>query len=70
LTLTNPSMVAQHTPCTMHLSILPPKLACKLFYAMLDLSQSWKRNKWWLFDRVVESPHRTSFSSKDRWCGV
>ncbi len=28
---------------------------------MLHLSRDWKRNKWWLFDRVVESPHRTSF---------
>ncbi|RPD80233.1 hypothetical protein L226DRAFT_530405 [Lentinus tigrinus ALCF2SS1-7] len=28
---------------------------------MLHLSRNWKRNKWWLFDRVVESPHRTSF---------
>ena len=28
---------------------------------MLDLSEDWQRNKWWLFDRVVESPHRTSF---------
>ena len=33
----------------------------RLFYAMLDLSDEWQRNKWWLFDRVVESPHRTSF---------
>lgn len=65
LTLMNPSMVAQHTPCTMHLSILPPELACRLFYTMLDLSQSWKRNKWWLFDRVVESPHRTSFYARN-----
>ncbi|OAX40046.1 hypothetical protein K503DRAFT_688361 [Rhizopogon vinicolor AM-OR11-026] len=64
LTLSNPSMVAQHTPCTMHLSILPPELACRLFYTMLDLSQSWKRNQWWLFDRVVESPHRTSFYAR------
>ncbi|KAH9934676.1 uncharacterized protein B0H18DRAFT_1082483 [Fomitopsis serialis] len=32
-----------------------------LFYTMLDLSEDWHRNKWWLFDRVVESPHRTSF---------
>jgi hypothetical protein len=64
LTLMNPSMVALHTPCTMHLSILPPELACRLFYTMLDLSQSWKRNKWWLFDRVVESPHRTSFYAR------
>ena len=61
LTLSNPSMVAQHTPCTLHLSVLPPELACELFYTMMDSSQSWRRNKWWLFDRIVESPHRTSF---------
>ena len=61
LMLSNPAMVAQHTPCTLHLSVLPPELACELFYNMMDLSQSWKRNKWWLFDRIVESPHRTSF---------
>ncbi|KAG9318278.1 hypothetical protein JVU11DRAFT_362 [Chiua virens] len=61
LTLSNPSMVAQHTPCTLHLSVLPADLACELFYTMMDLSQSWKRNKWWLFDRIVESPHRTAF---------
>lgn len=28
---------------------------------MLHASRDWQRNKWWLFDRVVESPHRTSF---------
>ncbi|EGN96076.1 hypothetical protein SERLA73DRAFT_124916 [Serpula lacrymans var. lacrymans S7.3] len=64
LTLSNPSLISQHTPCTMHLSILPPELACKLFYTMIDLSQDWKRNKWWLFDRIVESPHRTSFYAR------
>ena len=36
-------------------------LLTRLFYTMLDLSEDWQRNKWWLFDRVVESPHRTSF---------
>lgn len=61
LTLANASMVAQHTPCTLHPSILPPELACELFYTMMDLSRTWKRNKWWLFDRIVESPHRTAF---------
>ena len=61
LMLSNPAMVAQHTPCTLYLSVLPQELACELFYTMMDLSQSWKRNKWWLFDRIVESPHRTSF---------
>ncbi|KAH7929782.1 hypothetical protein BV22DRAFT_1029177 [Leucogyrophana mollusca] len=64
LMLSNPSMVAQHTPCTMHLSILPPDLACRLFYTMVDLSRTWNRNKWWLFDRVVESPHRTCFYAR------
>ena len=28
---------------------------------MLDASEKWKRNKWWIADRVVESPHLTSF---------
>lgn len=61
LTLTNPTMIAQHVPCTLHPSVLPQELACQLFYTMIDASESWSRNKWWLFDRVVESPHRTSF---------
>ncbi|KAA1474862.1 hypothetical protein DENSPDRAFT_782623 [Dentipellis sp. KUC8613] len=61
LTLSNPSMVAEHTPCTLHASVLPPELACELFYTMLGEARGWQRNKWWLFDRMVESPHRTSF---------
>ncbi|CAK5264704.1 unnamed protein product [Mycena citricolor] len=64
LTLSTPKMVAEHTPCTLHPSILPPELATKLFYSMIDASQQWKRNKWWLFDRVVESPHKTSFFAR------
>ena len=70
LTLSNPTRVAQHTPCTLHYSILPPKLACDLFYTMLDLAQGWSRNKWWLFDRLVESPHRTSFFARLESAGV
>ncbi|PCH38134.1 hypothetical protein WOLCODRAFT_130701 [Wolfiporia cocos MD-104 SS10] len=61
LTLATPSLVKQHTPCTLHHSILPPELACRLFYTMLDASKGWQKNRWWLFDRVVESPHTTSF---------
>lgn len=64
LTLSNPFLVAQHTPCTLHLSVLPPELACRLFYTMINASADWKKNKWWLFDRVVESPHRTSFYAR------
>ncbi|THH04455.1 hypothetical protein EW145_g5511 [Phellinidium pouzarii] len=64
LTLSNPAMVAQHTPCTLHYSILPPELACELYYTMLDAAQGWSRNKWWLFDRIVVSPHLTSFFAR------
>jgi len=64
LTLSSPAMVADHVPCTLHTSVLPPELASDLFYTMLARSKSWKRNKWWLFDRVVESPHRTSFFAR------
>ncbi|KAF9072904.1 hypothetical protein BDP27DRAFT_1319610 [Rhodocollybia butyracea] len=61
LTLSSPEMVAEHTPCTMHLSVLPSELATKLFYSLEEASRDWKRNKWWLFDRMVESPHKTAF---------
>lgn len=64
LTLTTPSMVAAHTPSTLHLSILPPELAFRLFNTMIEAAKKWQRNKWWLFDRVVESPHRTSFYAR------
>jgi len=64
LLLATPELVAKHTPCTLHLSVLPPELACQLFYSMIDLSKDWKRNKWWLFDRLVESPHLTSFFAR------
>jgi hypothetical protein len=79
-TLGTPTLVAQNTPCTLHYSILPPELACRLFYAMLREASHWSRNKWcvtaaymdlttkpclrWLFDRLVESPHRTSFYAR------
>jgi hypothetical protein len=64
LTLGTSALVAEHVPCTLHSSILPPKLACQLFYELLDASCTWQRNKWWLFERVVESPHRTFFYTR------
>ncbi|KAH9180575.1 hypothetical protein EDB89DRAFT_2216960 [Lactarius sanguifluus] len=64
LTLSNPSLVTQHTPCTLHLGVLPPELACRLFYTMLHEAQDWTKNKWWLFDRMVESPHRSSLYTR------
>jgi len=64
LTLSNPSLVAQHTPCTLHPGILPHELACRLFYSMLHDARDWPRNKWWLADRLVESPHRSSLYTR------
>lgn len=29
LTLATPELIAKHVPCTMHLSVLPPELACR-----------------------------------------
>ncbi|KAJ6618363.1 hypothetical protein B0H10DRAFT_2378016 [Mycena sp. CBHHK59/15] len=64
MTLSTPALVAEHTPCTLHVSVLPPELACRLFYTMVEASRQWSRNKWWLFDRLVESPHRTAFFAR------
>lgn len=64
LLLASPALVADHTPCTLHPSVLPVELAARLFHTMIQEAQSWQRNKWWLFDRVVESPHRTSFYAR------
>ena len=64
LTLSKPSLVTQHTPCTLHHSVLPPELACRLFYTMLHEASDWSKNKWWLFDRLVESPHRSSMYTR------
>ncbi|OSD08701.1 hypothetical protein PYCCODRAFT_1357282 [Trametes coccinea BRFM310] len=61
LTLTTPESVAEHTPCTMHHSVLPPELACRLYYTLLFASRDWQRTKWWLVDRIVESSHSSFF---------
>jgi hypothetical protein len=47
-TLGTPALVAEHTPCTLHHSILPLELACRLFYGMLKEAGGWDRNKWYV----------------------
>ncbi|KAF9391616.1 hypothetical protein CPC16_004095 [Podila verticillata] len=32
---------------------------------MLVESETWNRNRWWLFERIVESPHKTSYYTED-----
>ena len=65
LTLGNPEMVAGHTACTLHPQVLPPELAIGLFETMLNEAETWDRNRFWLFERAVESPHKSSFYVRD-----
>lgn len=47
--LGTPELVAKHTPTTMHPSILPPELACRLFFRLLDeANASWRRSEWYI----------------------
>lgn len=61
LLLSTPASISSHTPCSLHYDILPPKLAERLYQRMIEESQTWKRNKWYLNDRQVESTHKTCF---------
>ena len=65
LTLGTPEMVAKHTACTLHPQILPPELAVRLFETMLNEAERWDRNRFWLFERPVESPHKNAFYVRD-----
>jgi len=65
LTLGTPEMVAKHTACTLHPQVLPPELAIRLFETMLNEAETWDRNRFWLFERAVVSPHKTSFYVRD-----
>jgi len=58
-------MVAKHTTCTLHPQVLPPELAIRLFETMLNEAETWDRNRFWLFERAVVSPHKTSFYVRD-----
>jgi hypothetical protein len=65
LTLGTPEMVSKHTTCTLHPQVLPPELAVRLFETMLAEAEKWDRNRFWLFERAVESPHKNSFYVRD-----
>ena len=65
LTLGNPEIVAKHTACTLHPQALPPNLAIKLFETILNEAERWDRNRFWFFERAVESPHKNMFYVRD-----
>ncbi|KAF9973760.1 hypothetical protein BGZ73_002978 [Actinomortierella ambigua] len=56
-----PVEVAKHCPCTLMLNVLDKDLANRLLVGLLHDAESWNRNRWWMFDRIVESPHTTAF---------
>lgn len=70
LLLTRPEQVAKHTPCSLHFNILPAELAERLYLRMLQESKQWERNRWYLNDRQVESPHTTAFYTSDEKADV
>ena len=46
LTLATPALVAQHSPCTLLLNVLPAELAAELYLHTMDVeSPSWTSNK-------------------------
>ncbi|KAF9585621.1 hypothetical protein BGW38_001530 [Lunasporangiospora selenospora] len=61
LVLYRPEDVAQHCPCTLIFNVLDKDLAGRLLKVMLKDSETWSRNRWWLFERIVTSPHKTSY---------
>ncbi|KAM0789174.1 hypothetical protein ACM66B_000022 [Microbotryomycetes sp. NB124-2] len=63
LRLTNDKMIREHTQdlITLIPNVLPTELASRLFLSMISESRSWERNRWYMFDREVVSPHTTSF---------
>ncbi|ANB11521.1 hypothetical protein AWJ20_4338 [Sugiyamaella lignohabitans] len=63
LHLYDPEMVEKLLPCTFHLNVLPKKLANDLLAYLVEESKNWGRGKFYLFDRLVESPHSSSMYS-------
>lgn len=61
LHLFDPADIAEHTPCSIIHSFLPPDLANELLREMLNESRSYEKITFKLFDNVVSSPHTSSF---------
>jgi alkylated DNA repair dioxygenase AlkB len=57
LHLYSPEDIAAHTPCSIIHNFLPPAEADALLLELLDETPTFSRDKFKLFDRVVESPH-------------
>ena len=60
-------MVCVKTPCWFEIELFSCSvdLACRLYYVMLEEAKCWKPNKWYINDRLVESPHLSGFYARD-----
>ena len=61
LHLYSPGDIAQHTPCSIIHDFLPSQQAYDLLKELLIDAPSFKKEKFNLFDNVVESPHTMAF---------
>lgn len=61
LHLYSPKDIEQHTPCSMIHNFLPKDLADALLNEILPETPTYTRDKFKLFDKVVESPHTMAF---------
>jgi hypothetical protein len=61
LHLYSPEDIAAHTPCSIILNFLPPEEADALLLELLEETVTFKRDKFQLFEKVVESPHTMAF---------
>lgn len=61
LHLYSPEDIAAHTPCTILHNFLPAEEADALLRELLQEAPTFQREKFKMFDRVVESPHTMCF---------
>jgi alkylated DNA repair dioxygenase AlkB len=66
LHLYSPEDIAAHTPCSIIHNFLPPVEADALLLELLKETHTYSRDKFKLFDRIVESPHTFCFYA-DNW---
>ncbi|KAI1931831.1 hypothetical protein LOZ65_001083 [Ophidiomyces ophidiicola] len=61
LHLFSPNDISNNTPCTIIHNFLPPEEATSLLKELLHESETFSRQRFQLFDNVVESPHTAGF---------
>ena len=69
LHLYSPEDIEKNAPCSLILNFLPPEQADAMVHELLTEVSSFKRDKFQMFDRAVESPH-TSRLYVDSWDDV